>query len=134
MIGPVPPASPSLRRRDDLGAILRDALLLELESPMNEEALLARTEGLIRALADDGIPHVLVGGLALLQYLDGRNTRDIDLILAVEDLPRSRISRYARRTSGLEPVTAAHCGSTFFSRRIHSSPMSQNVTRNRELS
>lgn len=55
---------------------------------MNEEALLTQTERLIRALADDGIPHVLVGGLALLQYVDGRNTRDIDLILSVEDVPR----------------------------------------------
>lgn len=88
IFAPVPPASPPLRRSDDLGSILRDALLHEFESAMNEEALLTRTESLIRALADDGVPHVLVGGLALLQYVDGRNTRDIDLIFAVEDLPR----------------------------------------------
>jgi hypothetical protein len=83
-----PPAAPSLRRREDLGAILRDALFQEFESAMNEEALLTQTKRLIRTLAEDGIPHVLVGGLALLQYIDGRNTRDIDLIFAVEDLPR----------------------------------------------
>lgn len=71
-----------------MGAILRDALFHEFESNMNEEALLAQTERLIRALAEEGIPHVLVGGLALLQYVDGRNTRDIDLIFALEDLPR----------------------------------------------
>ncbi len=29
-----------------------------------------------------------MGGLALLQYVNGRNTRDIDLIFAVDDLPR----------------------------------------------
>lgn len=55
---------------------------------MNEAALLDQTRRLLEALEHDAIPHVLVGGLALLQYVDGRNTRDIDLILAVEDLPR----------------------------------------------
>ncbi len=44
---PIPPSAPSLRRRDDLGAILRDALFQELDSTMNEEALLAQTERLI---------------------------------------------------------------------------------------
>lgn len=85
---PVPPSAPALRRRNDLGAILRDALFQSQPTAMNEDALLARTERLIHALADNGIPHVLVGGLALLQYVDGRNTRDIDLIVAVQDLPR----------------------------------------------
>ena len=55
---------------------------------MNEEILLRQTKSLLAALDSDGVPHVLVGGLALLQYVDGRNTRDIDLILAVQDLPR----------------------------------------------
>ena len=77
-----------LRRRDDLASILRDALFLDGDSDMNEAALLDQTRRLLEALEHDAIPHVLVGGLALLQYVDGRNTRDIDLILAVEDLPR----------------------------------------------
>jgi hypothetical protein len=85
---PVPPSAPSLRRRDDLGAIIRDALIQSQQTAMNEETLLAQTERLIHALSDDGVPHVLVGGLALLQYVDGRNTRDINLIIAVQDLPR----------------------------------------------
>ena len=55
---------------------------------MNEEDLLRQTRRLLESLDEGGIPHVLVGGLALLQYVDVRNTRDIDLILATEDLPR----------------------------------------------
>lgn len=55
---------------------------------MNEEILLTRTKNLLAALDAGGVSHVLVGGLALLQYVDGRNTRDIDLILALQDLPR----------------------------------------------
>jgi hypothetical protein len=85
---PTPPATPNLRRSDDLAAILRDALIFENGSRMNEEERLVQTERLLHALETEEIPHVLVGGLALLQYVDGRNTRDIDLILAVEDLPR----------------------------------------------
>lgn len=84
----VPPPAPALRRCDDLAAILRDALIFESDSPMNEEHLLKQTQGLLESLNEGKIPHVLVGGLALLQYVDVRNTRDIDLILATEDLPR----------------------------------------------
>lgn len=85
-----PPPAPPLRRRDDLGAVLRDALIFsgQTEPPMIEEHLLKQTRLLLRALSSGQIPHVLVGGLALLQYVDGRNTRAIDLILALEDLPR----------------------------------------------
>jgi hypothetical protein len=82
----VPPHAPALRRCDDLAAILRDALIFEKDSSVNEEHLLRQTQRLLQALESGRIPHVLVGGLALLQYVDGRNTRDIDLILAVGDL------------------------------------------------
>ena len=32
--------------------------------------------------------HVLVGGVALLRYVDGRNTQDIDLLISLESLQR----------------------------------------------
>ncbi|MGA0199071.1 MAG: hypothetical protein ACO3NK_08105 [Prochlorotrichaceae cyanobacterium] len=32
------------------------------------------------------IPYLLVGGIALLSYIEGRNTQDIDLILSRESL------------------------------------------------
>ncbi len=35
-----------------------------------------------------GIDYVLVGGIAMLAYVDGRNTQDIDLIVARDDLER----------------------------------------------
>ena len=34
------------------------------------------------------VDYLLVGGIALLQYVDGRNTEDIDLIVAVSALER----------------------------------------------
>jgi hypothetical protein len=55
---------------------------------MDEAALLVATRQFIARLAAERIPHVLVGGLATLQHVESRNTRDIDLIVAVEDLKR----------------------------------------------
>lgn len=39
-------------------------------------------------LAERQIDYVLVGGIALLQYVEGRNTEDINLILALSDLSK----------------------------------------------
>ena len=75
-------------RRDDLALILRDAMLYDDGPIMNEELLIKETRQLIVALEKEKIPHVLVGGLAVLQFVEGRNTRDIALIIAVEDYPR----------------------------------------------
>ena len=83
-----PPSLPSPTRSDDLAGVIRDAVLSAPHRIMNEESLLAATRGFISSLEKDEIPHVLVGGLAVLQHIEGRNTRDIDLIIAVEDLER----------------------------------------------
>src|SRR5260370_698639 len=42
-------------------------------------------EALFRELEEKGVDHVLVGGVALLSYVEGRNTQDIDLIVKAED-------------------------------------------------
>jgi hypothetical protein len=41
---------------------------------------------LFALLRDRKIQYLLVGGVALLRYIDGRNTEDIDLLLSVESL------------------------------------------------
>lgn len=43
---------------------------------------------LFTLLRDRRIPYLLVGGIALLRYIDGRNTQDVDLVLSVESLGR----------------------------------------------
>jgi hypothetical protein len=87
-MNPVPPNSPPATRRDDLAAVVRDASLPYSAADADGENLLETTRRFIQTLESARIPHVLVGGLAVLQYVDGRNTRDIDLIIAVEDLAR----------------------------------------------
>lgn len=63
-------------------------MLCSPHESMNEESLLQATRDFVNALEAEKIPHVLVGGLAVLQYMKGRNTRDIHFIIAVEDLER----------------------------------------------
>jgi len=41
---------------------------------------------LFALLRDRHVPYMLVGGVALLKYIEGRNTKDIDLLLSVASL------------------------------------------------
>lgn len=82
----------SHRRNVDIAEVLRDARLGDLRTLAEESAgydeLHRATSALFDLLDERGVEYVLVGGLAVLQYVPGRNTRDIDLILAPGDLDR----------------------------------------------
>jgi len=47
--------------------------------PVPQDAL-----DLFRLLAERRVPYLLVGGLAMLTYVQGRNTRDVDLLMSLE--------------------------------------------------
>jgi hypothetical protein len=51
-----------------------------------EDKLKSQLIGLFRILHERKIPYVLVGGIAMLTYVEGRNTKDVDLMLSVESL------------------------------------------------
>src|SRR5258708_30444761 len=53
---------------------------------MNRDNLPHTVARLFTLLQDRRINHLLVGGIPLLQYVEGRNTKDIDLIIAEHDL------------------------------------------------
>lgn len=57
-------------------------------SPMNPDLMPQAVSDLFRLLDQRGIDYGLVGGIALLSYVEGRNTDDIDLIVAVASLDR----------------------------------------------
>ena len=83
---PQPPERRKLHRSDDPLSVLRDA-----EIPYGydrEAALTAATRRFLADLSSSGIPHLLVGAMAMLQHVDGRTTRHIDLILALEDMEK----------------------------------------------
>lgn len=54
--------------------------------PPDFNQLLKAVERLFEALDSSGGPYLLVGGIAMLTYVDGRNTEDIDLIMRRSDL------------------------------------------------
>jgi hypothetical protein len=55
---------------------------------METDALLANVRDLFALLEERRIEYVLVGGVALLSYVEGRNTEDIDLIMALSSLEK----------------------------------------------
>ena len=62
---------------------------------MTTENLLQTVANLFAILQERKIDYALVGGIALLQYIDGRNTEDIDLIItlpALKKLPEIQIT------------------------------------------
>jgi len=74
---------------------------------MNSDVLLETVARFFALLRERKIDYVLVGGIALLQYVEGRNTEDIDLIMAVsalEQLPElhleTRDADFARSKFG----------------------------------
>lgn len=81
-----------LSSRVHIGEVIRNAVLF---NPANSQDRLMNSDNLIETvrrffnlLSERQIDYVLVGGIALLQYVEGRNTEDIDLIMAVSALER----------------------------------------------
>ncbi|MBI3164272.1 MAG: hypothetical protein HYZ24_06285 [Chloroflexi bacterium] len=73
-----------------IGSVLRNAVTFNLKNPpeviMNADSMLTQVEQLFNLLASRKVDYVLVGGIALLTYVEGRNTQDIDLIMALPSL------------------------------------------------
>lgn len=84
----------TVARNIDIAEVLRDARLGDLrtlaEEPASYDELHSATSALFDLLDSRDVDYVLVGGLAVLHYLPGRNTRDIDLILAPSDFEQMR--------------------------------------------
>jgi hypothetical protein len=75
-----------------IGSVLRNAVAFNFKNPpeviMNADSLLAQVEQLFNLLEARKVVYVLVGGIALLTYVEGRNTQDIDLIMTLPSLSK----------------------------------------------
>ncbi|WP_404787239.1 hypothetical protein [Altericista sp. CCNU0014] len=73
-----------------ISEILRNGALFDMKNwgnePLNLESLPSILNQLFLALSERKTNYVLVGGIALLSYIEGRNTQDIDFILSKSDL------------------------------------------------
>jgi len=75
-----------------IGSVLRNAVTFNFKNPpeviMNADSLLTQVERLFDLLDSRKVDYVLAGGVALLTYVEGRNTQDIDLIMALSSLEK----------------------------------------------
>ncbi len=73
-----------------IGKVIRNAVTFKFRprsgEPVNTDSLLQTVARLFNLLCERRVDYVLVGGIALLRYVEGRNTEDIDLIMAVSSL------------------------------------------------
>jgi hypothetical protein len=75
-----------------IGRIIQRAVVFDAKNwqgkTMSTDVLLDAVVRLFGVLKERQIDYVLVGGIALLQYIEGRNTEDIDLIMALPSLKK----------------------------------------------
>ena len=80
------------RKAVNIGEVVRNAVVFNfkksLKDAMNADPLVETVDRLFTVLHERRIDYLLVGGVAMLQYIEGRNTEDVDLIVAVSDLEK----------------------------------------------
>jgi hypothetical protein len=82
-----------------IGEVIRNAVVFNVKNwsggMMNVDSLIHSVQAFFAVLEERKIDYVLVGGIALLHYVEGRNTQDLDLLMAlssVQKLPELEIS------------------------------------------
>jgi hypothetical protein len=83
-------SSADISPRVHIGEVVRNAIVFKPGNhhSVNSDFLIETVDSFFSLLRERQIEYVLVGGIALLQYIEGRNTEDIDLIMAVSSLER----------------------------------------------
>ncbi len=71
-----------------VNGVLFDPKNTEAWRSMDVEGLYRAVPRLFDLLQERGVQYALVGGIAMLAYVEGRNTQDIDLILSAGDLKK----------------------------------------------
>ncbi|MDQ3687571.1 MAG: hypothetical protein M3430_18500 [Acidobacteriota bacterium] len=89
----------AVTNRVHIGNVIRNAVVFNFKDSrggaVNSDNLLQTVARLFALLDERQIEYLLVGGIALLQYIEGRNTEDIGLIVtvsALENLPEIEIT------------------------------------------
>lgn len=76
--------------RVHVGNVIRQGILFDFKNlrggTVNTDTLMQTVERLFELLDERKVDYLLVGGVAMLNYVEGRNTQDIDLIVAVASL------------------------------------------------
>ena len=92
---------PELRGKDfRIGDVLHDAWAFDPKLWRGDQMGVAEDFGpavtlLLELLSERRVAYALVGGMAMLKYFEGRNTKDVDIIVApscLEDLPEIEVT------------------------------------------
>ncbi len=83
-----------------IGHIIRNAIVFDVKNwqgeMMNSDSLIQSVQDFFSVLEQRKIDYVLVGGIAVLHYIEGRNTQDLDLLMALSSLnklPELKVSK-----------------------------------------
>jgi hypothetical protein len=82
----------TIRSIAQIGNVIRNAVVFNVRNwpggMMNSDSLIQSVQDLFAILEQRNIGYVLVGGIALLHYVEGRNTQDLDLLMAASSLEK----------------------------------------------
>lgn len=82
----------TLQSSSEIGDVIRNAVVFNIKNwpggKMNSDSLIQSVQDFFRVLEERQIDYVLVGGIAILYYVEGRNTQDLDLLMAVSSLEK----------------------------------------------
>lgn len=82
----------ALQSSAQIGNIIRNAVVFNVKNwtggVMNPDSLIQSVQDFFAVLEQRKIDYVLVGGIAILHYIEGRNTQDLDLLMALSSLQK----------------------------------------------
>src|ERR1041384_5035855 len=89
----------TIQSSTQIGDVIRNAVVFNIKNwlggTMNSDSLIQAVQDFFTLLEQRKIDYVLVGGIAILHYIEGRNTQDLDILMAVsslEKLPELKVS------------------------------------------
>ena len=80
----------TIQSSTQIGDVIRNAVVFNIKNwlggMMNSDSIIQSVQDFFAVLEERKIDYVLVGGIAILHYVEGRNTQDLDLLMAVSSL------------------------------------------------
>jgi hypothetical protein len=82
----------TIQSSTQIGDVIRNAVVFNIKNwlggMMNSDSLIQSVQDFFTILEQRKIDYVLVGGIAILHYIEGRNTQDLDVLMAVSSLEK----------------------------------------------
>ena len=82
----------TIQSSTQIGDVIRNAVVFNIKNwlggTMNPDSLIQSVQDFFALLEKQNIDYVLVGGIAILHYIEGRNTQDLDVIMAISSLDK----------------------------------------------